>query len=74
MKYQFCIRFTNIDFNSAASKAVADSSAIFSKNGYVDYTFTVPDNAKKFKYYLFLLKQLVMFYISIKRNAIVVIQ
>jgi len=74
MKYQFCIRFTNIDINSAASKAVTDCKVIFSKNGYIDYTFTVVDNAKKVRYYFMLLKELVSFYFSIKKKSIVVVQ
>jgi hypothetical protein len=74
MKYQFCIRFDNIDANSAASKAVLDCNKIFHKQGYKDYTFTVGDNSNKLHYYFLLLKELAFFIVSIKRNSIVGIQ
>jgi hypothetical protein len=74
MKYQFCIRFNNIDANSAASKAVLDCNEILSRNGYKDYTFTVGDNANKKKYYLLLFKELVNFFFAVKRGSIVAIQ
>ncbi|MXV16702.1 hypothetical protein [Hufsiella ginkgonis] len=74
MKYQFCIRFKDIDVNSAASKAVLDCNRIFSECGYQDYTLTVNDNSGKLKYYLFLLRQLSVFFFSIKRKSIVSIQ
>ena len=74
MKYQFCIRFKNIDANSAASKAVLDCNKIFSANGYQDYTFTVGDNANKARYYLSLLKQLLKFFFSVKPESIIGIQ
>jgi hypothetical protein len=74
MKYQFCIRFSNIDRNSAASKAVADCNAIFSAHGYRDYTLTVGDNSKKTGYYYSLLKELLRFFFGIKKNSLVGIQ
>ena len=74
MKYQFCIRFNNIDKNSAASKAVLDCNEIFSRFDYKDYTITVGDNNKKFRYYCLLIKQLFLFYFSIKNRSIVGIQ
>lgn len=74
MKYQFCIRYDKIDVNSAASKAVLDCNKIFSENGYLDYTFTVGDNSKKVTYYYFLLKELIRFFLAVKRDSIVGIQ
>jgi hypothetical protein len=74
MKYQFCIRFNNIDANSAASKAVLDCNRIFSDLGYRDFTFTVGDNSKKLPYYFSLLKQLIKFIFSVKSGSIVGIQ
>lgn len=74
MKYQFCIRFKNIDANSAASKAVVDCNRIFSSLGYKDYTFTVGDNKQKLKYYCLLFKELLTFFLSVKKNSIVGIQ
>lgn len=74
MKYQFCIRFNNIDVNSSASKAVLDCNKIFSEHGYEDYTFTVGDNSNKRKYYYQLTKELFKFFLAIKPNSIVAIQ
>jgi len=74
MKYQFCIRFSNIDANSAASKAVLDCNAIFSSNGYIDYTFTVGDNSQKAQYYRILFKELFAFFFSVKKSSLVAIQ
>ncbi|GAB2700872.1 sugar transferase [Mucilaginibacter koreensis] len=74
MKYQFCIRFKNIDANSAASKAVIDCNRIFSALGYQDYTFTVGDNKQKLKYYCLLLKELLTFFFSVKKGSVVGIQ
>lgn len=74
MKYQFCIRFKNTIVNSAASKAVLDTNAIFSKNGYQDYTLTVVDNANRSKYYRLLLKELMVFLFTLKKGSIVSIQ
>lgn len=74
MKYQFCIRFNNIDANSAASKAVLDCNEIFSNHGYLDYTFTVGDNSNRKTYYPYLLRELLVFFFSIKRNSIIGIQ
>ena len=74
MKYQFCIRFKNIDANSAASKAVLDCNKIFLAKGFKDYTFTVGDNTVKPRYYLTLLRELLVFFVSIKPNSLVGIQ
>ncbi len=74
MKYQFCIRFKDIDVNSAATKAVLDCNRIFSSHGYKDYTFTVGDNSQKLPYYWLLLKEMLKFLFVIKRNSIVAIQ
>ena len=74
MKYQFCIRFENTTTNTAATKAVLDCNEIFLQEGYKDYTLTVWDNAKKFRYYLRLAKELTIFFTSIKRHSIVGIQ
>lgn len=74
MKYQFCVRFADIDVNSSASKAVLDCNVIFSRHGYEDFTFTVGDNANKLKYYPKLLSGVLKFLFSIKRNSIVGIQ
>ncbi|RDC55830.1 hypothetical protein DU508_16350 [Pedobacter chinensis] len=74
MKYQFCIRFNKIDINSAASKAVLDCNKLFSAHGYKDYTFTVGDNSNKFTYYIALFKELLLFFFSVKKGAIVGIQ
>jgi hypothetical protein len=74
MKYQFCIRFNNIDANSAASKAVLDCNRILLKHGYLDYTLTVGDNSNKFSYYFLLLKELIKFFIGIKSHSIVAVQ
>lgn len=74
MKYQFCIRFDNVDAQSAASKAVLDCNQIFREEGYQDYTFTVGDNSKKLAYYLALFWQIIRFYFSVKPNALIGIQ
>jgi hypothetical protein len=74
MKYQFCIRFNNVDANSAASKAVLDCNKIFSAHGYSDYTFTVGDNSRKPNYYFHLAKELFLFFLAVKRNSLVGIQ
>jgi len=74
MKYQFCIRFDQVDVNSAASKAVLDCNRIFSANGYRDYTFTVGNNSKKPAYYYFLLKELIRFFLAVKKGSIIGIQ
>jgi hypothetical protein len=74
MKYQFCIRFNNIDVNSASSKAVLDCNKIFSACGYKDYTFTIGDNSKKVRYYFLLLKELLVFFFSVRRGSVVGIQ
>lgn len=74
MNYQFCIRFNNIDVNSAASKAVLDCNRIFSDHGYKDYTFTVQDNLNKLPYYYSLVKGLITFFFSVKRGSVVGIQ
>ncbi len=74
MKYQFCIRFHNIDANSAASKAVLDCNKIFSAHGYQDYTFTVGDNSNKKVYYRLLFKELIRFFFAVKRKSLVGIQ
>lgn len=74
MKYQFCIRFHNIDVNSAASKAVLDCNKIFHTNGYRDYTFTVGDNTNKKTYYYLLAKELITFFLAIRRGSVVGIQ
>ncbi|MCD0486954.1 hypothetical protein LPB86_01855 [Pedobacter sp. MC2016-14] len=73
-KYQFCIRFEDIDANSAASKAVMDCNRIFSAQGYKDYTLTVGNNANRPKYYFKLLKELLSFFLSVKNDAIIGIQ
>jgi hypothetical protein len=74
MKYQFCVRFNNVDANSAASKAVLDCNRIFLAAGYRDYTLTVGDNSRKFTYYLSLFKSLARFFLSIKKGSLVGIQ
>ncbi len=74
MKYQFCIRFKNIDANSAASKAVVDCNRIFSLLGYKDYTLTVGDNSNKLTYYPTLFKELLRFFIAVKPGSTVGIQ
>ena len=74
MKYQFCIRFSDKDANSAASKAVVDCNQVLFNLGYTDYTFTVANNANKLRYYCLLLKELVVFFAAIKKNAIIAIQ
>jgi len=74
MKYQFCIRFKNTILNAAASKAVLDTNAIFSRNGYEDYTLTVFDNKNRSKYYRLLLKELLLLLFMIKKGSIVSIQ
>lgn len=74
MKYQFCIRFTNTTVNSAATKAVLDCNTIFLKNGYKDYTLTVPDNSNKLTYYFRLLREMITFFSAIKQGSIVGIQ
>jgi len=74
MKCQFCIRFDQVDVNSAASKAVLDCNGIFSANGYRDYTFTVGDNSRKPVYYYFLLKELIRFFLAVKKGSIIGIQ
>jgi hypothetical protein len=74
MKHQFCIRFSDIDVNSSASKAVLDCNAIFSAHGYKDYTLTVPNNANKKYYYYLLFKEIVNFLFSVKKGDLVGIQ
>ena len=74
MKYQFCVRFKNVDANSAASKAVLDCNQLFLKAGYRDHTLTVGDNSRKFTYYITLFKSLIRFYFSIQKNSLVGIQ
>jgi hypothetical protein len=74
MKYQFCIQFKNTIVNSAATKAVLDANAIFSKNGYQDFTLTVVDNADGLKYYKLLLKELMLFLFAVKKGSVIGIQ
>ncbi len=74
MKYQFCIRFNDVDVNSAASKAVLDCNKIFLQNGYKDFTFTVANNANRARYYGLLLKNMLTFLFSIKSGSYVAIQ
>jgi hypothetical protein len=74
MKYQFCIRFNEIDVNSSATKAVVDCNAIFSANGYQDFTVVVPHNADRKKYYVKLFKAILNFFFSVKSRSIVGIQ
>lgn len=74
MKYQFCIRFNDVDVNSAASKAVLDCNTIFLQNGYKDFTFTVSNNANRARYYALLLKNMLLFFFSIKAGSSVGVQ
>ena len=74
MKYQFCIRFNNIDVNSAASKAVLDCNKLFSEQGYKDYTITVGDNSNRFIYYTILARQLLSFFFAVKSKSVIGIQ
>ena len=74
MKYQFCIRFNDVDVNSAASKAVLDCNTIFLQNGYSDFTFTVANNANRPHYYALLLKNMLLFFFSIKAGSSVGVQ
>lgn len=74
MKYQFCIRFDKVDVNSSATKAVVDCNVIFSKHGYQDYTFVVDNNSNKKTYYYKLIKEVLSFFLEIKRNSLVGIQ
>lgn len=74
MKYQFCIRFDEIDVNSSASKAVLDCNIIFSALGYRDYTLTVPHNRDKKKYYIRLISELIRFFRGIRSHSIIGIQ
>lgn len=74
MKYQFSIRFQKNTSTSAASKAVLDCSKLFLAKGYIDYSFTVWDNKHKISYYLRLLKGILTFLASIKKNSIVGVQ
>lgn len=74
MKYQFCIRFNEIDVNSSATKAVEDCNQIFSANGYQDFTLVVPHNNNRKAYYFKLLKEIFNFFFKVKKGAIVGIQ
>lgn len=74
MKYQFCIRFKNIDTNSAASKAVIDCNEIFSRHGYTDHTLTVGDNSNKVIYYTLLFREILRLFASIEKGSVVGIQ
>lgn len=74
MKYQFCIRFDNIDKNSSASKAVLDCNRIFHDHGYKDYTLTVGDNSNKKKYYALLSREVLRLLFGMKRGSLVGIQ
>ncbi|WP_129715963.1 hypothetical protein [Pedobacter sp. SYP-B3415] len=73
-KYQFCIRFTGIDVNSAATKAVSDCNEIFAQHGFSDYTFSVTDNRNKLVYYLKLIRKLTAFFMKISSGSLVGVQ
>jgi hypothetical protein len=73
-KYQFCIRFNSVDVNSAASKAVLDCNAIFLQQGYRDFTFTVSNNSNRIWYYALLLKNMLVFFFSMKPGSVVGVQ
>jgi hypothetical protein len=73
-KYQFCIRFDSVDVNSAASKAVLDCNAVFLQKGYKDLTFNVADNSNRLWYYILLVKNMLRFFLVVRRGSIVGIQ
>jgi hypothetical protein len=73
-KYQFCIRFNNIDRNSAANKAVEDCTRILSSHNYADYGISVGDNFNKLRYYFLLLRKLLIFFLTIRPKSLICIQ
>lgn len=75
MKYQFTIRINNNKTNnSAATKAMVDCNAIFTEEGYKDYSLFFNDTSNRIKYGVSLLLSILKFYAGIKNNSIIATQ
>lgn len=75
-KYHFSIfEYNNATNNSAATKAVLDCGALFTKKGYADKMLTFNNNSKRgFKFYLSVLAGVFKFLLSVKQGSLVGVQ